>query len=300
MNASNTLIIITGPTGSGKSALALALAKKIGCHIISADSRQIYRDIPIGTAAPTAEDMRQVPHHFVGTLDLSDYYSAAMFEEDVMNLLPKLWDQSGGFAIMCGGSMMYVDAIVKGIDNMPTVSDSVRAEAYRIYNEGGIEAARAELARLDPDYYAQVDLNNYKRIVHAIEISMEAGVPYSTLRTGQKKSRPFAIKKFAIDMPREILFDRINRRTQEMIAAGLADEARAVMHLRNLNSLNTVGYKEMFEYLDGRMPLDEATEKIARNTRVYAKKQLTWLKKDPDTIFLNCKSDMIQRIMDSI
>ena len=300
MNASNTLIIITGPTGSGKSALALALAKKIGCHIISADSRQIYRDIPIGTAAPTAEDMRQVPHHFVGTLDLSDYYSAAMFEEDVMNLLPKLWDQSGGLAIMCGGSMMYVDAIAKGIDNMPTVSDSVRAEAYRIYNEGGIEAARAELARLDPVYYAQVDLNNYKRIVHAIEISMEAGVPYSTLRTGQKKSRPFAIKKFAIDMPREILFDRINRRTQEMIAAGLADEARAVMHLRDLNSLNTVGYKEMFEYLDGRMSLNEATEKIARNTRVYAKKQLTWLKKDPDTIFLNCKSDMIQCIMDSI
>lgn len=276
--------------------MALALARRLGCHIISADSRQIYRDIPIGTAAPTQAEMREVPHHFAGILNLEDYYSAAMFEEEVLALLPQLW-KSSDYAVLCGGSMMYVDAVTKGIDVMPTVSEQVRRRAYDIYHSGGIEAARSELLRLDPDYYSIVDLNNYKRIVHAIEICLEAGVPYSTLRTGVSRERPFRILKFAIDRTREDLFGRINRRAVQMLADGLEAEARAVYPKRHLNSLNTVGFKEMFAYFDGVFTLPEAVEKIARNTRVYAKKQLTWMKKDTSLMLLDPEEDMERRIL---
>lgn len=240
--------------------------------------------------------MREVPHHFAGILNLEDYYSAAMFEEEVLALLPQLW-KSSDYAVLCGGSMMYVDAVTKGIDVMPTVSEQVRRRAYDIYHSGGIEAARSELLRLDPDYYSIVDLNNYKRIVHAIEICLEAGVPYSTLRTGVSRERPFRILKFAIDRTREDLFGRINRRAVQMLADGLEAEARAVYPKRHLNSLNTVGFKEMFAYFDGVFTLPEAVEKIARNTRVYAKKQLTWMKKDTSLMLLDPEEDMERRIL---
>ncbi len=299
MKNDKTLIIITGPTGSGKSALALALATRIGCNIISADSRQIYKGIPIGTAAPTETDLKQVHHHFVGTLQLTDYYSASKFEEDVLELLPKLWKQSD-CAIMCGGSMMYIDAVTNGIDTMPTVSDSVRRKAYAIYEQGGLDAVRKTLSAIDPDYYAIVDRNNHKRMIHAIELTMEANTPYSRMRTGKKKERPFNILKYAITMPREELFGRINARTHAMIANGLVEEARRVYPLRHLNSVNTVGYKELFDFFDGKATLDEAIEKIARNTRVYAKKQLTWLKKDPSVTYLDWQSDMTEYIINSI
>lgn len=278
----NRLIVITGPTGSGKTALAISLALRLGGEIICADSRQIYRDIPIGTAAPTADELAAAPHHLTGFLDLADYYSAARFEEDVMALLPEIW-RRGHEAILCGGSMMYVDAVINGIDHLPDISPEIREAALRIYTERGIEAVRQELHRLDPDYYAQVDINNHKRMVHAIEITMQAGVPYSSLRSGVRKERDFDVIKMAIDFPRQQLFDRINRRVEAMIDAGMIDEARRVYPLRHLNSLNTVGYKELFAAFDGTMPMDIAIPRIAKNTRVYAKKQLTWLRRD-DTV----------------
>lgn len=280
-----TLIIVTGPTGSGKTDLSIKLARHLGCEIISADSRQLFRDIPIGTAAPTPEQLNAVKHHFVGTLSLNEYYSAARYEEDVLKLLDKLW-QKNDKAIMCGGSMMYIDAVTKGIDELPTVSNQVRDHVMKLYQDEGIEGIRQILRNLDPEYLASADPSNHRRLIHAIEICIESGVPYSSLRTGTVKERPFNIITMMIDYPREELFDRINRRVNEMIANGLEEEARKVYHLRHLNSLNTVGYKEMFAWFDGTMDRDTAIARIAKNTRVYAKKQLTWLKRNPDVIRL--------------
>ena len=285
-NKNKTLIVVTGPTGSGKTDLAIKLALHYGCHILSADSRQLYREIPIGTAAPTAEQLALVPHHFVATLSLDDYYSAAQYEEDVLKLLPELW-KDNDYVVMCGGSMMYVDAVTKGIDDIPTITPEIREKAMEMYNEGGIELLRSTLLGLDPVYYNQVDLNNHKRLVHAIEIIMQAGVPYSSLRTGRAKERPFRIVKMALDYDREVLFDRINRRVDAMVEAGLVQETRSVYHLRHLNSLNTVGYKEMFAYFDGTMDYETAVARIGKNTRVYAKKQLTWYKRDAELHLLN-------------
>ena len=279
--STNTLVVITGPTGVGKSDTAVWLARELNAEIISADSRQLYRDIPIGTAAPTAEQMAEVKHHFVGTLSLEEYYSAAQFEDDVMQLLPQLFARSP-YVVMCGGSMMYVDAVCKGIDNIPTISDEIRREVVERFERDGAEAMREELRRLDPIYYDQVDLKNHKRVIHAVEICLQAGRPYSELRTNSVKQRPFRIVKIGLNLPREQLFDRINRRVEKMIEAGLVDEARRFYPQRHLNSLNTVGYKELFAWMDGTMDYDTAVARIQKNTRVYAKKQLTWYAKDTD------------------
>lgn len=279
--STNTLVVITGPTGVGKSDTAVWLARELNAEIISADSRQLYRDIPIGTAAPTAEQMAEVKHHFVGTLSLEEYYSAAQFEDDVMQLLPQLFTRSP-YVVMCGGSMMYVDAVCKGIDNIPTISDEIRREVVERFERDGAEAMREELRRLDPIYYNQVDLKNHKRVIHAVEICLQAGRPYSELRTNSVKQRPFRILKIGLNLPREQLFDRINRRVEKMIEAGLVDEARRFYPQRHLNSLNTVGYKELFAWMDGTMDYDTAVARIQKNTRVYAKKQLTWYAKDTD------------------
>lgn len=279
--STNTLVVITGPTGVGKSDTAVWLARELNAEIISADSRQLYRDIPIGTAAPTAEQMAEVKHHFVGTLSLEEYYSAAQFEDDVMQLLPQLFTRSP-YVVMCGGSMMYVDAVCKGIDNIPTISDEIRREVVERFERDGAEAMREELRRLDPVYYNQVDLKNHKRVIHAVEICLQAGRPYSELRTNSVKQRPFRIVKIGLNLPREQLFDRINRRVEKMIEAGLVDEARRFYPQRHLNSLNTVGYKELFAWMDGTMDYDTAVARIQKNTRVYAKKQLTWYAKDTD------------------
>ncbi len=270
------LIVITGPTASGKSALAVDVASRLGCDIISADSRQIYRGLPIGTAAPTADQLAAVRHHFVGVLELDEYYSAARFEAESTVLLECLFEHND-VAVMCGGSMMYIDAVTDGIDALPDISDATRTRVRTLFESGGLDALLAWLETIDPAYAAEVDRCNPRRVAHAIEITLEAGQPYSTLRGRRAAERPFDVVKLAIDMPRERLFDRINRRVDAMMEAGLLDEARRVFPQRHLNSLNTVGYKELFAYFDGVMPLDVAVARIAKNTRVYAKKQLTWL-----------------------
>lgn len=271
-----TLVIVTGPTASGKTSLAIDLAIELGCDVISADSRQIYKGIPIGTAAPTREELARVRHHFIGTLLLDAYYSAACYERDALDEVGRQFEH-GDYAVVCGGSMMYIDALTDGIDELPTISEQVRTKVNDLYSRHGIDGLNAYLEILDPEYHAQVDKANYKRVAHAIEISLEAGVPYSSLRAGRRAQRPFRIIKVAIDLERERLFDRINRRVDLMIEQGLEQEARAVLPLRHLNALNTVGYKEMFAYFDGEMTRDTAIARIAKNTRVYAKKQLTWL-----------------------
>lgn len=277
----NTLVVITGPTGVGKTDTAISIAQALSAEIISADSRQLYRDIPIGTAAPTAQQQAIVPHHFVGTLALDEYYSAAQFESDVMQLLPTLFERSP-YAVMCGGSMLYIDAVCKGIDDIPTVSDEVRNQVYTEYEQHGLDYMLQRLKELDPEHYDVVDKKNYKRVVHAVEICLQAGQPYSSLRTNSIKERPFRIVKIGLNLPREQLFDRINRRVVAMVEEGLIDEARKVYPLRHLNSLNTVGFKELFAYFDGAMDYDTAVARIQKNTRVYAKKQLTWYAKDSD------------------
>lgn len=278
-----TLIVITGPTGVGKTAAAIAVAKELGTEIISADSRQIYRGIPIGTACPTAAEQAAVKHHFVETLDLDQYYSAAQFEIDVMKLTEQLFD-THNHVVMCGGSMLYVDAVCRGIDDIPTVSAPVRAEAYRLLDVEGIEGIRHRVETVDPQYYAIADRQNAKRLVHALEIYMQTGKPFSAFRTGLTKERPFRILKFGLNLPRQELFDRINRRVDKMMDAGLEAECRRVFPLRHFNSLNTVGYKEMFAYFSGKMDFVTARERIKKNTRVYAKKQLTWMARDPSII----------------
>lgn len=288
-----TLVVITGPTGSGKTSLAIEVAKAKGTEIISADSRQIFKEIPIGTAAPSEEERAAVPHYFVATHSLTDYYSAADFESDVISLLERKWREHD-VMVMAGGSMMYVDAVINGIDDIPSISDENRRRAMAVYENGGLQQLRLDVLELDPEYYRQVDLNNHKRLIHALEIMYESGKKYSALRTGQSRKRDFRVLKFALNLPREVLFDRINRRVEIMIDAGLEAEARAVYDMRHLNSLNTVGYKEMFEYFDGKMDRATAIARICKNTRVYAKKQLTWLKKDDSVIWLNPENALQQ------
>lgn len=281
-----TLIVITGPTGVGKTGKAIELAQSLGTEIVSADSRQLYRDIPIGTAAPTAEELAMVKHHFVGILGLEEYYSAAQFEVDALEVIKRIFAERD-YAVMCGGSMLYVDAICRGIDDIPTISDEVRSRVAEMVANCSAEELRETLRSLDPAYHAIVDLNNTKRVAHAIEICLQAGVPYSTLRTGKAKPRDFEIVKIALNLPREELFDRINRRVDAMVEQGLEEEARRVYPMRHLNSLNTVGFKEMFAYFDGTMERGVAIERIKKNTRVYAKKQLTWFQRDTTVRWLH-------------
>lgn len=279
------LIVITGPTGVGKTEAAIQLAERLHCYIINADSRQVYRGIPIATAAPTAEQMARVRHHFVGTKHLDEAYNAWQFEQDVLALLPTLWPQSDT-QVMCGGSMMYVDAVCNGIDDMPDILPHVRSAIKQQLDEQGLEALVEELEQLDPEYAAAVDRKNPVRVCHALEVCRQTGRPYSTWRSGERKMRPFDIVKVGLNMERDELFSRINRRVDAMVAAGLEQEARQVLPMRHLQSLNTVGLKEMFACFDGTLDRATAIERIKKNTRVYAKKQLTWLRRDPDITWL--------------
>ncbi|MCH5182287.1 MAG: tRNA (adenosine(37)-N6)-dimethylallyltransferase MiaA [Prevotellaceae bacterium] len=274
-----TLFVVVGPTAVGKTELALRLAERFGTEIVGADSRQIYRDLPIGTAAPSAAERRRVQHHLVGTLALTDYYSAACYERDALAAIAAIHARSSA-AVLTGGSMLYVDAVCRGIDDIPTVRDEVRLEMKRRLEHEGLEALAAELLRLDPGYYARCDTHNPKRVVHALEICRQTGRTYTSFRRAAVKERPFCIVKIGLDRPRAELFGRINRRTSEMVEHGWLDEARRVLPFRSENALNTVGYKELFRHFDGEWTLDFALERIRKNTRVYAKKQLLWFRKD--------------------
>ena len=275
----NTLIVITGPTAVGKTQLTLELAQYYGIPVINADSRQIYKEMKIGTAAPTEEQMRQAHHYFVGSKSISDYYNASMYEQEVMKLLESLFANSP-VQLLSGGSMMYIDAVCNGIDDIPTIREDIRTEMKRRYEEEGLEALCEDLKRLDPEHYESVDRQNYRRVIHALEICYQTGKTYTSFRKQTKKERPFRIIKIGLNRDRKELYNRINLRVDEMMAQGLLDEVRAMTPYREVNALNTVGYKELFDYMNGRWPLEEAVERIKGNTRRYARKQLTWYKRD--------------------
>lgn len=277
----NTLIVLIGPTGVGKTELSLSIAEHFKTCIVSADSRQLYADLKIGTAAPTPDQLARVPHHFVGTLRLTDYYSAAQYEAEVIVKLEELFQQND-VVVLTGGSMMYVDAICKGIDDIPTVDKETRELMIQRYEEEGLEKLCSELKLLDPEYYQIVDLKNPKRVIHALEICYMTGKTYTSFRTREIKKRPFRIIKIGLTREREELYNRINRRVDEMMEKGLLEEARSVAEYKHLNSLNTVGYKEIFKYIDGEWPLDFAIEKIKQNSRIYSRKQMTWFKRDTE------------------
>ena len=263
----------------GKTALCLDVAKHFHIPIINADSRQIFRELKIGTAPPTEAQMQQVHHDFVGILGLDDYYSASLFEQQVLELLGRQF-LSSDYALMAGGSMMYIDAVCDGIDDIPTIDDQTRTTMKQRLADEGLEALCEELRQRDPEYYEIVDRQNPRRVVHALEICLMTGKTYTSFRKREKRQRPFNIIKIGLNRPREELYDRINRRVDQMMADGLLEEAKALYPKRHLNALNTVGYKELFDYIDGRWPLEEAVERIKGNTRRYARKQLTWFKKD--------------------
>lgn len=273
------LVVLLGPTGVGKTELSLSLAEWLHSPILSADSRQLYAELQIGTAAPTPTQLARVKHYFVGTLHLTDYYSAAQYESDVIREMERLFIQHDSL-LLTGGSMMYIDAVCKGIDDIPTVDDETRQYMMEHYLRDGLEALQQELKELDPEHYKIVDLKNHKRVIHALEICRMTGKTYTSFRKSEVKQRPFEVVYIGLNRPREELFQRINSRVDQMIADGLVDEVKRVLPYRHENSLNTVGYKEIFAYLDGTCTLDFAIEKIKKNTRVYAKKQLTWFKKN--------------------
>lgn len=289
------LLVITGSTGVGKTELTLRLAESLNCEIVNADSRQIYREIPIGTAAPTKEEQARVKHWFVGTKSVTENYSAGDYERDCLEVLDKLGDR----AILSGGSMLYFDAVCNGLDDIPKVDEALRNQVRQEYKQKGLEWLQSEVQRLDPAYWAIVDRQNPQRLIHCVELSMGTGRPYSSYRKRDVKARGFEVVKVALERPREELYERINNRVDKMIADGLEEEARSVYPLRQLNSLQTVGYREMFRYFDGEISREEAIRLIKQNSRHYAKRQLTWFGADKTIHWLDAKMDY-EKQMDTI
>lgn len=273
------LIIIVGPTAVGKTEYSLQMAEKLHTEILSCDSRQMFREMKIGTAAPTDEELKRVPHHFIGNLSIHDYYSCGKYELDALAKCDELFKHHDTL-IMTGGSMLYIDAICKGIDDIPNIDEELRASLWNTFETEGLEPLKAQLKLLDPDYYNIVDQKNGKRIIHALEICLQTGRSYSSIRKNENKERPFEIQKIGIIRPREELYQRINLRVEKMFDDGLEEEARVLYPYKGLNALNTVGYKELFEYFDGKWTLEYAKQMIQQNTRHYAKKQLSWFKRD--------------------
>lgn len=280
------LVVLLGPTGVGKTDLSISLARKYNTSIVSADSRQFFKGLEIGTAAPNEEQLDQIKHHLVGMLDVSDYYSVSEFEETALRIIEEE-HKTHNMVIASGGSMLYLDALCNGIDQLPTIDESLRKDLYDLYNQEGLEPIRSRLKILDPVFYEEVDLKNYKRVIHALEVCLMSGKPYSSLRTKTKKKRPFEIIKIGLTRDRKELYDRINKRVDKMMEQGLLEEAVRFYPQRHLNSLNTVGYKELFKYMDEEWPLDFAVEKIKQNTRIYSRKQMTWFKRDQEINWIN-------------
>ena len=295
----DTLVVLLGPTGVGKTELSLRLAETFHVPIVNADSRQIFREIPIGTAAPTAEQQALVRHYFVGTHSLTDYYSASLYEQDALQIISQQLSTSH-VALLSGGSMMYIDAVCNGIDDIPTIRDDIRLTMKQRLSREGLPALVEELRQLDPEHYGIVDRQNPRRVVHALEICHQTGRTYTSFRTNTRKQRPFSILKIGLNRDRAELYDRINQRVDQMMQDGLIEEARSVFPLRHLNALNTVGYKELFTHFDGVWPLAEAVERIKGNTRRYMRKQLTWFKRD-DSIhwFHPDQYDLILQLINS-
>lgn len=281
MSSAKTLIVITGPTAVGKTRLTIDIARHYDIPIINADSRQIYRELKIGTASPTTEELALAKHLFVGTKSIEEYYNASMYEQEVLTYLDSHFKDSD-LALMSGGSMMYIDAVCKGIDDIPTIRDDIRTMMKQRLEAEGLEALCEELRQLDPEHYEVVDRKNTRRVIHALEICHQTGQTYTSFRKQQQRERPFRIVKIGLNRPREELYNRINARVDEMMGKGLLEEAQGLYPKRQLNALNTVGYKELFDYMDGVWPLEEAVERIKGNTRRYARKQLTWFKRDED------------------
>ena len=281
MSSAKTLIVITGPTAVGKTKLTIDIARHYDIPIINADSRQIYRELKIGTASPTTEELALAKHLFVGTKSIEEYYNASMYEQEVLAYLDGHFKDSG-LALMSGGSMMYIDAVCKGIDDIPTIRDDIRIRMKERLENEGLEALCEELRQLDPEHYEVVDRKNTRRVIHALEICHQTGRTYTSFRTQQQRERPFRIVKVGLNRPREELYNRINARVDEMMSKGLLEEARSLYPKRHMNALNTVGYKELFNYFEGVWSLEEAVERIKGNTRRYARKQLTWFKRDED------------------
>ena len=277
----NTLIVLPGPTGVGKTEIAIDLALRLGCEIISCDSRQFYREMPVGTAAPDKEQLARVRHHFIGFLSVKDYYSISLFERDVLTLLPSLFDKSH-IAVMTGGSMLYMDAVCRGLDDIPDTDPAVRQKFIEMYRREGIGGLRFALKLLDPDHYAKVDLHNPRRMMRALEISESTGKPYSSFLTSPQRERDFRIIKAGLTRERSDLFSRIDQRVDRMIDAGLEQETASLIKYRGLNALNSVGYREMFRFLDGEITREQAIALIKRNTKRYARRQLTWWNRDKE------------------
>lgn len=286
MSSAKTVIVILGATGIGKTALSLQLARRLGTEIVSADSRQVFREIPIGTAAVSLEEQAAVPHHLVGTRSIIEPYSASLFADDATRLIEQI-HQHSSYAVVVGGSMMYIDALCRGIDDMPDVDPQVRAMVYERYNQEGLEPILQELKVLDPRYYERVDKKNYKRVLHGYEMCISTGRAFSSFHTEQVKERPWRIIKIGLMREREELYERINQRVLQMMDDGLEEEARSVYAYRHLNALNTVGFKEMFSYFDAQIDREEAIRQIQRNTRIYARKQLSWWRRDVDIHWVN-------------
>lgn len=281
-----TLVVLTGPTGVGKTELSLSVAERLGSPIVNADSRQIYRELPIGTAAPTAAEQARVPHLFVGTHILTDRYNAGEYEREALAALEELF-RTRDHVLMVGGAMLYIDAVCKGLDEMPHVSAELREQVQQQYAANGLEWLQAQVKEADPQYFGEADIQNPQRLLHALEICLAGGRPYSSFRLGSRKERPFRVVKIGLTRPREELYTRINARVDNMLAQGLLEEVRAVESLRHLNALNTVGYKEMFRYLDGEWTLEAAADMVRQNSRHYAKRQLTWFNADPEMHWVN-------------